>query len=251
MKYPSMKSKRFIYFLLIIFILGIISYIYPSLTGNPVANYYSTEEITITRVLDGDTVKDQYNQSYRLLGINAPERDMPQSSEATLFLKQFEGKNLTILRDKEDTDKYNRKLRYFYFNGLFLNKEILQNGLANSYYTSGLIYEKELLAAEKQAKNNGVGIWKKSDYICAKQNCIALKKIDPKEEFFILNNSCSYSCNLSGWFVKDLGRNTFILSEISSNEEQKYSSKTDVWNNDHDRLTLYDKKGFFVFDYDY
>jgi micrococcal nuclease len=246
-----MKSKRFIYFLLIILALGILSYFYPSLTGNQVANYYSTEEIIITRVLDGDTIKDQYNQSYRLLGINAPEKSMPASNDSTNFLKQFEGKNLTILRDKEDTDKYNRKLRYFYSENRFLNKEILQQGLANSYYTKGLIYEKEFLIAEKQAKNNGIGIWKNSDSACAKENCIALKKIEPKEEFFILNNSCSFSCNLTGWFVKDLGRNTFFLTNINSNEEQKYSSKTDVWNNDHDRLTLYDKKGFFVFDYDY
>jgi endonuclease YncB( thermonuclease family) len=246
-----MISKRPIYFLLILLVLGIISYIYPSLTGNSISNYYQSEEIILSRVVDGDTIKDQFNQSYRLLGINTPEKTMPYSSEAANFLKQFEGKTLTLMRDKDDTDKYNRKLRYVFYKDRFLNKEILAGGLANSYYTTGLIYEKELLAAEKQAKSQGLGIWQKSQEKCAEDNCIILKELNPKEEFFTIKNSCSFTCNLDGWFVKDLGRNTFFLASLTPNQEKTYSSDKEVWNNDHDRFTMYDQDGFFVFDYEY
>jgi endonuclease YncB( thermonuclease family) len=250
-----MESKRLIFFLLIILILGVTAYIYPTLTGNIInQDYYPKEQAILTRVIDGDTIEAKVNGEIwkiRLLGINTPEKNMPQSQEAMVFLRQFENRSIQLLRDREDTDKYSRKLRYLIIDNINLDIKILEKGLANAYYTTGLIYEKQLLNAEKEAREKGLGIWTKSEEKCAEYNCIILKKLNPKEEFFTIKNSCSFTCNLAGWFVKDLGRNTFYLSPLQSDEERTYSSKTEVWNNDHDRLFIFDSQGKIVLFYEY
>lgn len=253
-----MSSRRILIFILIILALSLISILYPKLTHPITKNYYLTEQAILERVIDGDTIEAKVgNETWkiRLLGINTPEKNMPQYQQATDFLKQFQGKSITLLRDKEDTDKYNRKLRYIFFNDRFLNKEILQNGLANSYYTQDLIYERELLAAEKQAKQNSLGIWNKSEKLCATSHCIKLQELNYTNEFFILKNSCTFSCNMDGWFVKDSGRNVFYLQSMKSAEEKTYYStltkaKTDIWQN-HDHFFLFDDQGYLVLYYEY
>jgi len=251
-----MAKKRLLIFILIILVLALISIYYPILknTGNTINSYYEKEQATLVRVVDGDTIHALVNGedvTIRLLGINTPEKKMPHTDDAANFLRQFVNQTIILERDKEDTDKYNRKLRYAYYNDENLDLEILKNGFANAYYYSGLIYEKEILEAENYARENQLGIWEKSKEECAKQNCINLKQLDEQEEFFILINKCSFSCDMSGWFVKDAGRNTFYLSSMNSNEEKTYNSKKEVWNNDHDNLFIFDEQGFLVFYYEY
>lgn len=253
-----MKNKRLIVFFIVIFTLSFLSIYYPKLTGNasqtPVN--YEKEIAILNRVLDGDTIEvtgpEIGNKTHiRLLGINTPEKKMPFSNESRAFLEQFVNKTIELERDSEDIDKYDRKLRYIYYENRFLNQEILELGLANSYYMSDLRYRTELLDAEAQAKNLGVGIWTKSSDVCF--SCIYLRELNATQEFFIIGNNCSFNCELSGWFVKDAGRNTFYLSELGSNTEQTYYSKnnTNVWNDEGDRLFIFDKRGYLVLFYEY
>jgi len=158
-------------------------------------------------------------------------------------------KTLELERDREDLDKYSRKLRYIFFEDRFLNLEIVERGLANSYMTSDLKYERNFINAEAQARLLGVGIWTKSSDYCS--NCIELKKLNPINETFILINKCDFNCNLSGWFVKDAGRNALYLSIIFSNSEKLFQSKKNTWNNDGDEFFLFDNSGKLVFYYKY
>ncbi len=247
-----MAKKRILTFLLVILLLSIFSIVYPHLTGQVSKQIeYPLESATLLRVLDGDTIEIDSGPHVRLLGINTPEKKMPFSNESANFLKQFVGKKITLERDKEDTDKYKRKLRYIYYENRFLNLEILEQGLANSYYTVGLKYEKEVLNAEKQAKDLEIGIWTKSSEICS--DCIKLKELNAKEEYFIIFNQCNYNCVLDKWFVKDAGRNTFYLSNLSSGQEKTYESpdNKEIWNNEGDRFFLFDNKGFLATFYSY
>ena len=246
-----MAKKRLLIFLLVILLLSIFSIIYPQLTGEASKQTdYPLEYATLQRVVDGDTIELDNGEHIRMLGINTPEKKMPFSNESANFLKQFVGKKIILERDWEDTDKYKRKLRYIYYDNRFLNQEILELGLANSYYTSGLKYEKQLLAAEEQAKNLAIGIWTKSREVCS--NCIKLKLIDAKEEYFTIMNQCNYDCILDKWFVKDAGRNTFYISNMSASEEKTYSSNgKDIWNNDGDRFFLFDNRGFLALFFQY
>jgi hypothetical protein len=160
-------------------------------------------------------------------------------------------KTIFLLRDEEDIDKYNRKLRYVFFEDRFLNKEIIENGSANTYMLDGLKYEKEFKLAENNARFNERGIWTKSNDVCAV--CIILKELNYTKEFFILENDCEFNCSLDGWFVKDSGRNVFYLSPINAGEEQKIFSKSNksIWNDAGDQFFMFDKSGLLVEYYNY
>lgn len=253
-----MKLKRLLIFFLVILLLSIISILYnPNPTGNAVKqDYYPKETAILERVIDGDTIVyriGNISQSCRLLGINTPEKNMPFSNDSKNFLKKFENKTIILERDKEDTDKYDRKLRYIYYENRFINLEILELGLANSYYIIGLKYEKQILNAESQARNSGIGIWTKSNEPCSINNCILLKELNSTSEFFIIQNICDKTCELNRWFVKDAGRNTFYLSNLQPLEEKTYYSKnnSNIWNNEGDKFFMFDKKGYLVIYYEY
>lgn len=244
-----MKYFRLLIFFIIIIGLSVFSIIYPKLTGRAIEPEYEKESAMLIRVIDGDTIETDLGK-VRLLGINTPEKKMPFSNESKEFLKEFENKTIQLLRDKEDTDKYNRKLRYLFYNNRFLNIEILENGFASSYMTKNLKYEKEILRTEEYARKSGLGIWQKSQEKCAEENCIKLEELNETAEYFIIKNICGFSCILEGWFVKDAGRNTFWLKTIKPNEEQIFNSSS-VWNNDADNLFMFDKKGKLVIYYSY
>jgi micrococcal nuclease len=248
-----MKSRRFLIFLLIVCILALFSIYYPAITGNITKqDYYPRESAILLRAVDGDTIEAKVGEEIwkiRVLGINTPEKNMPAYQEAKDFLKSFENRSIELQRDGPDSDLYKRKLRYIFYDNRFLDLEIIQNGLANAYYTDGLKYEKDFLDAEKKARAAEVGIWKRSQETCA--NCILLDKLDPINESFTLNNICNFECNLDGWFVKDAGRNTFNLDNIIGDSKKTYFSKKDVWNNNGDKFFMYDPEGLLVIYYEY
>jgi len=254
-----MNLKRILTFFLVILALSIISILYnPNPTGNTIKQDYPNETAILERVIDGDTIVvtgDTIGNSthIRLLGINTPEKKMPFSNEAANFLKQFENKTIVLQRDWEDIDKYKRKLRYVFYEGNFINKKILENGFANTYYLPGLRYESELKNAETSAKEQGIGIWTKSQETCAENNCIVLNELNYTDEFFAIQNICNFDCDMNGWFVKDAGRNVFYLSNLNSGEQKTYPSKnnTNIWNNDGDRFFMFDKNGYLVLFYEY
>jgi hypothetical protein len=114
-----------------------------------------------------------------------------------------------------------------------------------------LRYKTLLLNAEAQARRLEIGVWTHSTDSCS--NCIYLRELNYLEEFFIIGNNCTIECNLEGWFVKDLGRNTFYLNPLSSQTEKTYSSKknTNIWNDAGDTFFIFDKKGYLVLFYEY
>jgi micrococcal nuclease len=257
-----MAAKRIICFLLIIALLAVFSVCYPELTGN-ISNADSTEypkeEAMFLRVVDGDTIHALVNgedQTIRMLGINAPEKKMPFSNESKLFLEQFVNQTIYLQRDVEDEDKYDRKLRYVFADegNRFLNLELLELGYVSSYIFGEQTYNKEILRAEEQARNLGLGIWQKSQEECAVQDCISLLELNPAAEVFKIKNSCDFACDMTGWFVKDTGRNVFYLSNLSNLEEQVYSSELlgkDVWDDSGDNFFMFDKEGKLVIFYEY
>lgn len=238
-----MKIKRLLVFFIVIFLLSILSLIYPSLTGEVVNNEYEKEEAILLRVIDGDTIETDLGK-VRLLGINTPEKNMPYSNESKNLLRHFENQSIELLRDIDDKDLYGRMLRYLFYENRLINIEILEKGFASSYMTSGLRYEKEILRAENYSREYSLGIWEKSQDVCA--DCISLIELNATAEFFIIKNSCGFVCNLQGWFVKDTGRNLFWLKSISAGEQQTFNSSKAVWNNDGDSFFMFDNSGKLV-----
>jgi len=242
-----MRVGRIIVFFLIIIVLAIFSFYYPNITTKAVEDYQK-EETYVTRVIDGDTIETDIG-TIRLLGINTPERGNYLYEEAKQYLMKIENQSIEVLRDFENKDKYDRKLRYVFFEGDILNIHLVEQGLAIAYMTDDLKYKEKLLRAEGYAKEKEIGLWERSLLTCS--TCIELKELNPEEEFFILENDCDLDCNLSGWYVQDASRNKMLLDLIMKGEEKKYQSTKHIWNDNGDSFFLRDKEDRIVIYFSY
>lgn len=240
-------------FLLVIIILGLIAYYYPYITGKIVNNKvsYEREKAFVLRVVDGDTIETNVG-TVRLLGINTPEKGKAYYSDAKDSLRsEIENKSVELLRDGDDTDKYNRKLRYVFLGDRLINVEVVERGLATTFMIDNLNedYKNKFVSAEKFARQNAVDLWKKSSDECA--DCIKLVEINADQEFFVIRNDCESLCDLKGWIVKDDANHFFYLDNLDQGEEKRYDSKTKLWNDDHDRFFMRDSSGDLVVFYSY
>lgn len=124
----------------------------------------------VVRIVDGDTVVanvDGKDVSIRIIGINSPEstnRTECFGIEASNKAKEFlTGKWIQLERDESQSerDKYNRLLRYVWFdNGTDFGRRMIEEGFANEY-TYNTPYNKQAQYKETQtaAKERGRGLW--------------------------------------------------------------------------------------------
>lgn len=234
-----MKIKRILIFFAIVIILIDLAYFYPKLAGKTA---YSREFVNVTKVIDGDTIDTSIGK-VRLLGINTPEKNQPYYEEAKAFLKQYEGKQVEIERAKEDKDKYNRFLRYIFYNKIFINQEILKQGLANLYVYSEDKYTQALKEAESSAQNQEKALWKKSiNYGCLE--LIKLKYLEEtrcnNQEQLILNNKCN---NLNV-ILKDDANHIYQINLEPGTFVKNFSC---VFNDEGDSLSVRDKDGLLLY----
>jgi micrococcal nuclease len=141
------------------------------------------EEATVKRVVDGDTIDvaitgrvegpgaglAQVGRTYRvrLLGIDTPETVKPgtpvqcyghQASAATTALLQ-DGE-VRLVKDVEETDQYDRLLRYVYFGGEMANARLVANGYAYVLtYPPNVRHAALFVSLARQARASGAGLW--------------------------------------------------------------------------------------------
>jgi len=74
----------------------------------------------------------------------------------------IEGKQIKLEYDWQRKDKYNRVLAYIYLeDGTFLNLEIIKQGYGFAYTKYPFKYSEQFRQAEKEAREQGRGLWKK------------------------------------------------------------------------------------------
>ncbi|MGE5285084.1 MAG: thermonuclease family protein [Actinomycetota bacterium] len=134
----------------------------------------AAETGVVDEVVDGDTLRVRTVGSaeavtVRLIGIDSPERAHPTlgkeffSDEAASHLASLcLGRTVRMEKDAEETDKYDRLLRYVYLppGGLLLNEEMLRAGMARAYTRFPFSRKNAFLAAEGRARREGAGLWK-------------------------------------------------------------------------------------------
>ncbi len=124
----------------------------------------------VTRVIDGDTIEvdiDGTIYKVRYIGIDAPELDDEQpefcalAQEATRYNRQLvEGKTIRLEKDISETDRYGRLLRYVYIGDIFVNAELIRQGLAWAKpYPPDTKYQDILEKAEAEARKDEIGLW--------------------------------------------------------------------------------------------
>ena|SRR3989338_4359692 len=121
------------------------------------------EESYVTKVIDGDTIVIAGGQRVRLLSIDTRERGENCYAEAKARMEELVLlKNITLERDRENEDQYDRILRYVYVNDAMINLLMIEEGLAVAYiYEPNVKYRSAFLEAEQAARGEGGCVWSK------------------------------------------------------------------------------------------
>jgi endonuclease YncB( thermonuclease family) len=166
---------------------------------------YDQDEIFVTRVVDGDTLKTDSGESVRLLGINSPEKGEKYSKEAKEFLesKVLNKKvRLEFLGDRYD--KYGRLLAYVYHGEENINIKEVEAGFANYYFYDGRDkYSDDLEDAWNSCVNDEINLCEKSSDKCG--GCVSINSGKA------IINSCDFNCDVNGWRIKEEGRDYFTF----------------------------------------
>jgi micrococcal nuclease len=123
------------------------------------------ESANVTEITDGDTIHvSMYGQDYtvRYIGIDTPEMADGASAEAAkqansdLVLNQ----DVIMVKDVNNTDRYDRLLRYVMVGDVFVNQQLVLDGLATAKkYPPDTACNAEFDSALVVAKTNQLGIW--------------------------------------------------------------------------------------------
>lgn len=141
------------------------------------------EEATVARVVDGDTIRVVISArvdgpgageapigeelSVRLIGIDTPESVRPGTPiecfgrEASSAAKALlEGQEVVLVKDVEETDRYDRLLRYVYIGEEMANARLVANGYAFAYtYPPNVRHSELFVQLEREARENDRGLW--------------------------------------------------------------------------------------------
>ncbi|MBN2454369.1 thermonuclease family protein [Candidatus Woesearchaeota archaeon] len=114
----------------------------------------------VVNVIDGDTFETESGEIVRLLCIDAPEKRSQFYLDAKArLLDLVDGKEIILRKGSEDNDKYGRSLRYVYADGVFVNEQLVREGLARAYVYNQSEECAWMLSVEFSAKSQGLGIW--------------------------------------------------------------------------------------------
>jgi len=117
----------------------------------------------VARIVDGDTLHvevDGRDETVRLFGINAPEVGQPCAGEATARLRTLVGREIRLLPDARDRDRYGRLLRYVYApDGLSIDAALVAEGLALAWRKDGAL-RSGIIRLEEDARDGHKGcLW--------------------------------------------------------------------------------------------
>ena len=136
-------------------------------TLSPSQRITKSDLVLVRTVFDGDTIEVERFGRVRLIGIDAPEigqrfdTTAPFAREArdkliSLVLRHF----VRLEQDGPALDTYNRRLAYVVReDGLFVNAEIVREGLARVTARTPIVRLDELKRAEQEAQTFRRGMW--------------------------------------------------------------------------------------------
>lgn len=210
----------------------------------------ATYEVTITDVVDGDTVDIEFANgsadTVRLLGVDTPEvfssndpteyEGVPDTDEgvqclrdagddATAYMDQYRGATVTIAFDPQaDTrGSYGRLLTYIYADGRNVNYRLVVEGHAR-VYDSPFVEREAFYAAERDAQDARRGLWTCRDPSAPSGDTdgpLAIVEIhadaagddndNPNDEYLVFENTGNETLDISGWTVRDAADHRYVM----------------------------------------
>jgi micrococcal nuclease len=145
----------------------------PSTRPAPPAPAARSLEVTVEKVIDGDTVLarglPKGTELVRLIGVNAPETGRGRTvrecfgAESARWLTQqiARGSRLRLEFDVGERDRFGRLLAYAYRpDGTFVNAALVGNGYAQTMtIPPNVAHADELRALERTARREERGLW--------------------------------------------------------------------------------------------
>ena len=140
---------------------------------SPVASSAPAGEATVVSVVDGDTIVVHLGgaeERVRLIGIDTPETKKPdtpvqcfgpEASARTAALLP-PGTRVTLVRDVEARDAYDRLLAYVFraTDGLFVNLALVEGGFAVPFpFEPNIAHAAEFADAARSADSASLGLW--------------------------------------------------------------------------------------------
>lgn len=124
----------------------------------------------VTKVVDGDTIRvdiDGVSVAVRYIGIDTPETVHPSKPVECFGVEASKknaelvaGKRVRLQKDVSDTDRYGRLLRHVFVGDTHVNLALVAEGYAHaSSYPPDVAFDAEFLAAERAAREAGLGLW--------------------------------------------------------------------------------------------
>jgi micrococcal nuclease len=143
--------------------------------GAPARPTGPTQEATLVRVVDGDTIRvrvGRVEERVRYIGIDTPELNAgsattpdPYAEAATdANARLLAGGRIVLEKDVSERDQYGRLLRDIWVERdgtwTFVNLALVAEGYAQvSTYPPDVRYADVLLVAQRQARDAGLGLW--------------------------------------------------------------------------------------------
>jgi len=158
----------------------------------------------VTRVIDGDTIEIEGGERVGFICINTPETGEYIFLEDKNFVTDILlYKEVKLVKDVTDRDKYGRLLRYIYLeDGTFVNEQIVRVGYGVAYpYGQDTSLCPLIENAEREAREDKIGIWAieeeeeipvfEEEYVCSTNvyNCGDFSSCSEVMEVF---NGCGF-----------------------------------------------------------
>ncbi len=137
----------------------------PTTGSGCIPAYARRESVRVTKVIDGDSIEVEMGGvgfQVRYVGIDAPEMTgEPLAEEAWAANRSIvEGRQIVLIRDLAEADRYGRLLRYVFVDGVFANREMVRLGMAWARsYPPNSACDAELQSAEEEARQASLGVW--------------------------------------------------------------------------------------------
>lgn len=115
-------------------------------------------------MIDGDTIEvliDGTSYNLRYIGVDSPESNQEFGGEAIEEnTKLVLNKEVTLIKDQNETDSFGRLLRYVLMDDVFVNFEMVRKGFASAKsYPPDTACDETFTSAQNSAKQSNLGIW--------------------------------------------------------------------------------------------
>ena len=225
--------------------------------------------VSVSHIVDGDTVELDDGRLVRYVGINTPELGQPFYTEARAANQRLvEGKTVRLELDVQPRDRFGRTLAYLWVGDQFVNLELVRLGYASALTEPPNVhYSEAILAAEQEAREAQLGLWQPAS------TPIKIQKIhydapgpdpdNPNGEWVDLVNDGSAPVDLTGFTLKDEANHIYTFPEVlvqpgqvvrlysgqghNSQDALYWGFRGDsVWSNNGDTAYLRDPSGRLV-----